>query len=227
MVPSVISHHLSFPADQRARHHHGRGAGVRHPAQHHREAAVWPGERTARRRLGAAAGTLIPPLFQWTPRPTGRIAVCSSQKQRWWGGGAGARGCLAWFGSVPVPCGSYRQLVLCLRREDGVSVCPWACVREVKGVNVSIVPDLMLFVADQITSSHFTSCLFMAGLFLPRSEERTFLSLADFPNVLRMMTETPPHWAGLFSHSPVSRLILMLPHYVITFLGFTFKITSA
>lgn len=37
----VVSHcSLSFPADQRARHHHGRGAGVRHPAQHDRKAAV-------------------------------------------------------------------------------------------------------------------------------------------------------------------------------------------
>lgn len=42
----VISHRwLSFPADQRARHHHGRGAGVRHPAQHDRKTAVWPGKR--------------------------------------------------------------------------------------------------------------------------------------------------------------------------------------
>lgn len=31
-------------ADQRARHHHGRRAGVCHPAQHDGEAAVWPGK---------------------------------------------------------------------------------------------------------------------------------------------------------------------------------------
>lgn len=31
------------PTGQCSRHHHGRWAGVRHPAQHHRQAAVWPG----------------------------------------------------------------------------------------------------------------------------------------------------------------------------------------
>lgn len=42
--PNPLNQLLWCLADQRARHHHGRRAGVCHPAQHHREAAVRPGE---------------------------------------------------------------------------------------------------------------------------------------------------------------------------------------
>lgn len=64
-APSRMTEHQVSPsisalvfslADKCSRNNHGRWAGVRHPAQHHRQTALWPGRPTT------AAASVCPQL---------------------------------------------------------------------------------------------------------------------------------------------------------------------
>lgn len=61
-------------------------------------------------------------LFGWTLRPRGRMTVCCPELMRSRERSGSASGCLAGFGSDPVPYGKDRQFVLCLNCERSVSV---------------------------------------------------------------------------------------------------------
>lgn len=99
-------------ADQRARHHHGRRAGVCHPAQHDREAAVRPGET------------------RWPCRNNGALFGAASEKRHCVNGGAALGRC--WFWSECSLSGSGRGGAV----EQCVSVIValvWMWVCRVKG----------------------------------------------------------------------------------------------